>query len=171
MNAPTTKAASLGLLKISVRCSPQPPLVFFRAGSDGPDKQLLVEVLAETEPQVVPLDGQHVVAQGEGIRIQADGWTRSFVAGAVAFTVDLRSTSGVALRWAPSVDGERVFRNSLLGGTWGVPETEGGWPHQSAAPAPGANGGAFVLDFRYGATHWEVWVDGERQKDFDFPHR
>lgn len=160
---------TMGKLKVTVLCQPQ-PIFFFRADVAGPDKQAVLEVLADVEPVTVPFPQTgHRLIRGEGIRIRADGWTGT-VGGGVSFTVDLRTAIGISLRWAPCVDGESVLRNCLVGGAWGVPDISGGWPHHCAAPVTGSIGGPLVLDFRFAATHWEVWVDGDRQPDFDFPH-
>lgn len=145
----------------------QPLCCFFHAENVGPEYQLIVEVLAEAEPAALPYPVGHSVADGEIVRVQADGW-RGQVAGGVAFTVELKATSGsIPLYFAPNSNGELVRRNSLLGGVWGSDEVFGGWPFalHGGASSP------FVLDFKKTATQWEVFVDGRPEPDFNYAHR
>jgi len=200
-------AGGLGKLNVTASCDQLPPF-FFCSKTTGSDRQLVVEVLAEMEPLVVPVirstqeidsarqpgsqqasqpskvdtttitERSHTILAGESIRVRADGWLRSpekgssQLGGGIAFIVDLKTASGnIALRWAPLLNGEHVMRNALVNNAWSTPDMHGGWPHHSIPPAPGGQGGPVLLDFRRTNSGWEVWVDGNRQPDFDFQDR
>jgi hypothetical protein len=72
--------ATLGKLSVTAFCDPLPPF-FFCSNTTGPNRQLVVEVLAEMEPLAIDMasipDRGHTILPGEGIRVRADGWLRS----------------------------------------------------------------------------------------------
>jgi hypothetical protein len=105
----------------------------------------------------------HVLVTHETIRIKADGYAAG-AAPEVRFRPAPGDETTIILRLQINPATETVTRNSLLGGSWGAEEAAGGFQ--------AGNGLDFMtIDFRFGPTHWHVFMDGTWVKEYDFEHR
>jgi len=106
----------------------------------------------------------HVLVQHETVRIKADAYSTDVGTKPSVKFMPAQGDDSIIFKLTIDPASGTVRRNAELGGAWGIEDSAGGFEI-------GASTQFMTLDFRYGPTHWHVFVDGRQIVPYDFEHR
>jgi len=102
----------------------------------------------------------HVLVTHETVRIKADGYRN----GAYIQFKPAPGDDTIILRLTVDFKSSKVKRNAQLSGKWGDQDSTGGF--RATGPSE-----FITIDFKYGETHWHVFMGGVWIPKYDFEHR